>query len=574
MARLIDLPQWVNNETRLNASNMNELVEAIETIGDALQDANGNGLILDVDTLNVDTYGDVPSSKAGIISELRSIYYTMYRDKNSKTDTSRKNSSDNDSGSIATWLDKNPDSGEDKGGLLARTYQLNNSFIALRSDFIAHTKIYQSDKILYARGSIDASSDILKIAGNQGVLISESITIDNNGNITPAVKDSSSLGTKDKRFNEVYAKAYAGESLSITNINASSIGSDTVPVNKLYGITGYFDTIQLNELVPASESFKVRGSIISTSSDSYDIGSSTNTWRNIYSKKVIAQDIVPNGSGYIGNSSNPFQYIHVYSIYSTQGIYPLAAALSIFGGLSVDGNIVPQSDTTYSLGDSVDRWSKIYAMDGSFAGEIESNKLSSSEIYQTGAQLTSDDAIVKYKTYNDTKTNLETRITPLEAAIDNIKAVNNTVSFIPQSDITSSPNYSSPCKLKPGNNLYVSDSTQESLYIVLAAESAGCECVFNFNLAANLGYIEVEANTGDSSTQGSVKCTYYYNIRYINEEGFTTNTTGVKKDVNYISVVPTDGISGRVSGTVKVVDMYQSNGYVYVEANYSRNENV
>ena len=54
----VSLFKWVNNETRLNESNMNVLENAIQEASDALLDRNGNGLIPDVKYLNNTVYGD------------------------------------------------------------------------------------------------------------------------------------------------------------------------------------------------------------------------------------------------------------------------------------------------------------------------------------------------------------------------------------------------------------------------------------------------------------------------------------------------------------------------------------
>lgn len=48
----VQLRTWIDNETRLNAENMNELRDAVQASADAILDRNGNGIVSDIQTLD------------------------------------------------------------------------------------------------------------------------------------------------------------------------------------------------------------------------------------------------------------------------------------------------------------------------------------------------------------------------------------------------------------------------------------------------------------------------------------------------------------------------------------------
>ena len=64
---------WLNNQTRLNAQNMNTIGNAIDEIGFELYGDNNNGLVNTVEVHNGWFIGDPQVNNSGVFTQLRQL---------------------------------------------------------------------------------------------------------------------------------------------------------------------------------------------------------------------------------------------------------------------------------------------------------------------------------------------------------------------------------------------------------------------------------------------------------------------------------------------------------------------
>jgi len=151
----------------------------------------------------------------------------------------------------------------------------------------------------------------------------------NGGNITPSTNNSYSLGTNSYRFNNVHTNAITLNGIEKTSRptsfggNLSDLYINTTKSWSGYGITGL-------------------GTITPYSNNSYDLGSSSYYWRNVYGINII-----PSGSytSYLGNSSYYWDYFYVDTIRGAGGTNSIEIENNAFTRY-----LFPAYNVTYDIG--------------------------------------------------------------------------------------------------------------------------------------------------------------------------------------------------------------------------------
>ena len=187
------------------------------------------------------------------------------------------------------------------------------------------------------------------------------------GNIFAANDETYDIGTDFKKFNAVYAKQFFGQIIGNSETATSVIGG-------IANVTALF--------VAGISTFN--GNIRTNSNDTYDIGSSTNRFNNVYANAFRGTSgIITNFNSTNGNiSSLSSNYAEVVTLNATNlssngGNFDTLSSLSIVSqrlnvsGISTFRDIIPSVNNTYNLGGVSNRWSTIYAT--TFNGNLTGN---------------------------------------------------------------------------------------------------------------------------------------------------------------------------------------------------------
>ena len=188
------------------------------------------------------------------------------------------------------------------------------------------------------------------------------------GNIFAADDEAYDIGSDLKKFNVVYARLFFGAIIGNSETATSVIGG-IANVNSLFvaGISTF------------------NGHIRTNFSDTYNIGSSTFRFNNVYANAFNGSSgTITNFNSTNGNisslSSNYAEVVtlDVTDLSSNNGNFDTSLlALSIETerinviGISTFRNIIPSTDNTYDLGETSNRWNTVYA--NSFVGNITGN---------------------------------------------------------------------------------------------------------------------------------------------------------------------------------------------------------
>ena len=180
-----------------------------------------------------------------------------------------------------------------------------------------------------------------KTVGDRELGISSSVNV--SGSVKPSTDDVFDLGTSGTQWKDLYLDG-------IGYIDQIGTGGDFT--NLAYINSASINVLHLN--VPGGN---VSGSVIPMTDDTYDLGSSTYQWKDLYL----------DGIGYIDQIGTPNDKT------SAAYITTLSASNAIINSASVDvmhynnqtsntsGSIIPVDNTTYNLGSNSKLWKEIHA---------------------------------------------------------------------------------------------------------------------------------------------------------------------------------------------------------------------
>jgi hypothetical protein len=179
-----------------------------------------------------------------------------------------------------------------------------------------------------------------KVGNNKTVSISSSINV--SGSITPSIDDAFDLGASGTQWKDLYLDG-------IGYIDQIGTGGDFT--NLAYINSASINVLHLN--VPGGN---VSGSVIPMTDDTYDLGSSTYQWKDLYL----------DGIGYIdqiGTPGDKTSAAYITTLSASNAIINSASVdvlhLNVPGG-NVSGSVIPMTDGTYDLGSSTYEWNNLY----------------------------------------------------------------------------------------------------------------------------------------------------------------------------------------------------------------------
>jgi len=137
----------------------------------------------------------------------------------------------------------------------------------------------------------------------------------------------------------------------------------------------------------------VLGSLIPDTGCTYDLGSTTNRWNDVWAKKVkigtCTTDLEDDGSQFI----------------ITVGGTSSGATINLNGGeLNVGGNILPIGDLTYNIGEPSNRWNNVYAANISASAITISNLSPNRVVYTNGSGSLATETGFEYNESTDRMT--------------------------------------------------------------------------------------------------------------------------------------------------------------------------
>jgi len=174
------------------------------------------------------------------------------------------------------------------------------------------------------------------------------------GSIIPDTNIAYDLGSPTNRFRDIYLSGntinLGGSSMSVSDLGQLQINGNDTTVTALANAS---KTVVLD----SDGTVTVSGSIFPDNDDSYDLGSTTNRFQNIY----LSSNTIHLGSTTL--SVTDLGQLQVNGVDAT--VNSLAngdntVVLDSAGVLTVPGSIVPNTDVTYDLGSTTNRFRDIY----------------------------------------------------------------------------------------------------------------------------------------------------------------------------------------------------------------------
>jgi len=137
----------------------------------------------------------------------------------------------------------------------------------------------------------------------------------------------------------------------------------------------------------------VLGSLIPDTGCTYDLGSTTNRWNDVWAKKVkigtCTTDLEDDGSQFI----------------ITVGGTSSGATINLNGGnLNIGGDVLPIGDLTYNLGEPLNRWNNVYAANISASAITVSNLSPNRVVYTNGSGSLATETGFEYNESTDRMT--------------------------------------------------------------------------------------------------------------------------------------------------------------------------
>ena len=282
------------------------------------------------------------------------------------------------------------------------------------TDFILSTAIYDGTlPIISGSASSTGSFAMLRTSKITSSGVSTNITL--GANLIPGTTNIFTLGSNTSKFKEIVTTTGSFEAISSSLIpdldNTYDLGSSTNEWKNLYiDGTAFIDTIDNSSavtIVTASFTHGVSSSIIPDADNTYDLGSSTKEWKDLFIDGVAKIDALGSVAGdtsiaYIsqlsGSAAEPALTASVTVVPGVDNTYDLGtAALSwknlhvqgtatigtlaltqlagniiiplVSQSMAISGSITPSLDDTFDLGSSTREWKDLY-IDG--VGYIDS----------------------------------------------------------------------------------------------------------------------------------------------------------------------------------------------------------
>jgi hypothetical protein len=223
--------------------------------------------------------------------------------------------------------------------------QLSGSFIPATDDTYNLGSSTQQWKDLY----VDGVAYIDKISGSSG---DPDSALTSSVHIVPGLDDTYNLGSSDLQWKDLHIDGTA-------NIDTAAIDTSTVS-----GV-GTITTASINNL---------SSSLIPDKDNTYDLGSSTREYKDIYSDGIIYSD-------QLGADGNGVALAYINVISSSNDSTAISSSVSL----------VPSTDDTYSLGSSTLQWKDLH-LDGT--ANIDNLAADTASIGRVSTSLipTADDA--------------------------------------------------------------------------------------------------------------------------------------------------------------------------------------
>ena len=184
---------------------------------------------------------------------------------------------------------------------------------------------------------------------NSVVTIGTASFVNITSSLIPSVDDQVSLGSSTKEWKDLYVDGTGYiDSLVCSNASITQLGTNLMP--NVNGAINLGSTSLKFNLFAMTASFdKVSSSLIPDADDSYDLGSSTKQWKDLY------VDGTANIDALAGVNTAT-----ITTLTATQLKGGANDHIEISSSINVSGSIQPNKDDTYDLGSSVRQWKDLY----------------------------------------------------------------------------------------------------------------------------------------------------------------------------------------------------------------------
>ena len=191
------------------------------------------------------------------------------------------------------------------------------------------------------------SSTYLKLSGTTALA----------GNIVPSKTTTYNLGSETKTFASIYASAFVGNLAgnASTATKASQDGDGNVISSTYLKLSG---------------TTALTGSIIPSTTNSVELGSSTKVYKNIYATKFTG-DLEGNAKTSTSATTADSATSAVSAKNDSDGNEIKSTYIKLSGTTALAGNIVPSTNNTRNLGSSDKVFANVYAT--KFTGDLEGN---------------------------------------------------------------------------------------------------------------------------------------------------------------------------------------------------------
>ena len=238
------------------------------------------------------------------------------------------------------------------------------------SDFILSTAVYDGTlPIISGSASSTGSFAMLRTSKITSSGISTNITL--GANLIPGTTNIFTLGSNTSKFKEIVTTTGSFEAISSSLIpdldNTYDLGSSTNEWKDLYiDGTAFIDTIDNSSavtIVTASFTHGVSSSIIPDADNTYDLGSSTKEWKDLFIDGVAKIDA-------LGSAAGDTNIAYIKQLSGSEAEPALTASVTV----------VPGVDNTYDLGTAALSWKNLHVQGTATIGTLSLTQLASNII--------------------------------------------------------------------------------------------------------------------------------------------------------------------------------------------------
>ena len=238
------------------------------------------------------------------------------------------------------------------------------------TDFILSTAVYDGTLPLISGSAVSTGSfGMLRTSKITSSGVSTNITL--GANLIPGTTNIFTLGSNTSKFKEIVTTTGSFEAISSSLIpdldNTYDLGSSTNEWKDLYiDGTAFIDTIDNSSavaIVTASFTHGVSSSIIPDADNTYDLGSSTKEWKDLFIDGVAKIDA-------LGSAAGDTNIAYIKQLSGSAAEPALTASVTV----------VPGVDNTYDLGTAALSWKDLHVQGTATIGTLSLTQLANNII--------------------------------------------------------------------------------------------------------------------------------------------------------------------------------------------------